>query len=254
MRVRSDPQPSPEHLQIAQQYMAGRYDGQQLSPTTKRALHTMGLLAPGNQQRQQPAAPVQQHAAVVAPQPPIQHQHHGAPRKGSIPSVAAAPAAPSALPPPTVPVVQPSMGVASGPIHQPTPIHVVPISRLMAYLPPPAAQPLAAAQVIDYGPVRAARPAPAPVTAAPRSAVTAPKDGKHVAIKDAPSPNVPFPNADITIVEIMAFAPQWLRSVDLINRVYQNHGGQNALANMVCAHRKNSVTANTIWKLSLIHI
>ncbi|KAK7180446.1 hypothetical protein DPSP01_014124 [Paraphaeosphaeria sporulosa] len=102
--------------------------------------------------------------------------------------------------------------------------------------------------------------APAPATLAvpaapnpPAVAQTAAQrvQGQHIALFDAPSPNIPLPAAaNFTLAEIMTFIPNHMRSVDMIDRVFSNTGRyqQKALANMATSHRHHPVTDNFIWK------
>ena len=58
---------------------------------------------------------------------------------------------------------------------------------------------------------------------------------KHNRLAGAPSQNLPFPQGpcNITVIEIVCFLPQWLKSIDVIDRIISNGGSAGAIAKMI---------------------
>ena len=105
-------------------------------------------------------------------------------------------------------------------------------------------------------PVPSAPPAAGSVPGAP--AVRERMTGyKHEGISHSPSANLPMPvetdniKVNFTIVELMAFFPQILRSADVVSRICWNGGTQHILATMISAHRINNVAnlPNSLLKI-----
>ncbi|KAL5398143.1 hypothetical protein PMIN06_005066 [Paraphaeosphaeria minitans] len=176
-----------------------------------------------------PVAEVQQQA-FRAPSRPVpaspQPSHPRPPASSTRPAPAPAP-----HPQRPVPSVLPGVPSSSG-----APNVGVPVQQAL----PPAL------------PTVLAVPAPAapnpPVLAQP---ATPRVQRQHIALFDAPSPNVPLPpGANFTLAEIMTFIPNHMRSVDMIDRVFSNTGKyhQKALSNIATSHRHHVVTENFIWK------
>ncbi|KAF2635482.1 hypothetical protein P280DRAFT_484538 [Massarina eburnea CBS 473.64] len=72
----------------------------------------------------------------------------------------------------------------------------------------------------------------------PRSAANAQRLD-YYSLSLAPSQDLPFPTgkANITIAEIICFFPKWLRSVDVIDRAF-NNGAAGAMRNMIESYRE----------------
>jgi len=59
--------------------------------------------------------------------------------------------------------------------------------------------------------------------------------GKYNKLEGAPSQNLPFPRepCNITITELICFLPQWLKSIDVIDRAVSNGGSAGTVAKMI---------------------
>ncbi|KAF2122158.1 hypothetical protein BDV96DRAFT_640221 [Lophiotrema nucula] len=69
---------------------------------------------------------------------------------------------------------------------------------------------------------------------------------------DAPSYNLPFPNGNITAVEILTFLPTWIKSWDVIERFCSNGGTAAIMAYIINEHRvqgHGAMYANAIYHM-----
>jgi hypothetical protein len=72
--------------------------------------------------------------------------------------------------------------------------------------------------------------------------------------KEAPSRDLRFPNyGDLTAVEICTFTPNWLRSSDLLRRLFQNGLNTEVLARIINHHRV-SPNAHSVMNNSLLAV
>ncbi|KAF2472844.1 uncharacterized protein BDR25DRAFT_312727 [Lindgomyces ingoldianus] len=71
-------------------------------------------------------------------------------------------------------------------------------------------------------------------------------------LSEAPSPNLDFPNGNITAAELLAFLPHWLKSWDVIERFVSNGGTSCTMAHMINSFReahKGDLVPNTIFRM-----
>lgn len=64
-----------------------------------------------------------------------------------------------------------------------------------------------------------------------------PEMSQYNTLKDAPHQNMPFPEGNITVSEILAFFPEWLKSVDVANRFISNGGKAAVIQKMINEYR-----------------
>lgn len=75
----------------------------------------------------------------------------------------------------------------------------------------------------------------------------------QIGLRGAPSLNLPFPSvpANMTMVEILVFFPQWIASRDVISRLLSNGGAQRVAATIMIAHRSVMADENNVTNMIL---
>lgn len=75
----------------------------------------------------------------------------------------------------------------------------------------------------------------------------------QIGLRNAPSLNLPFPSvpANMTMVEILVFFPQWITSRDVIGRLLSNGGAQRVAASIMIAHRSVMADENSVTNMIL---
>ncbi|KAJ4353611.1 uncharacterized protein N0V89_005341 [Didymosphaeria variabile] len=107
----------------------------------------------------------------------------------------------------------------------------------------------------DTTPNNRANVSPAPSAKSPKKAprVKGSYSPTFDLLRSAPSCNLPFPEvsdrpANVTVVELLVFMPQWLKSVHVIERLISNGGSCKLIMKIVNAHRNTAVpTYHNYW-------